>query len=488
MGSMFDTKRYLFKLRAYWPWWLALALVVFVAVNAAGLLLPKKYTSTARIRVNMPIATGRDSNLLDPTNELRVIKDRMSSPSYYDTAEPGDQSIIEQLGLARGMNTESVEYQQLKRGIAERMLVWQRTNNLVDMSYWDYDPKLAHGVLRKSIDKWRIETERRIVRQTTDNVTLLEAQLKQADDRLTSTSAAVLAFKVKHPDATAEAYTELRARREELIKTRTTNMQKAKGLQDSIVLAQEQLKREMQSVSPQRRMERENPQYQEATLELAKMERELSLMLQNFTEKHPKVQAQRRSIEMQKEMIGKLSKNGPTTMEPEQVANDPMWQARRDVDKLGLELRETQTMVTEADKDIAQLDETMARIPPLQGVLNELLRNEALYRNETESLKTKLVTARYLGSGTIREQYGFTIDYVEQPEVPMAPSAPRKSMIMGLSGAASVGLTAAMVWLTMIMDLAVRSAEEARSLLRMPVLGVVQPIQTGGRKRRKLAA
>lgn len=487
MGSMFDTKRYLLKLRAHWPWWFALGLAVFVAGNAAGLLLPKKYASTAQFRINMPLATGRDSNLLDPTSELRIIKNRMSSPNYYDSAEPGDRSIIDQLDLAQGVNRQSLQFQQLKRGIADRIMIWPRSNNLVDMSYWDYNPKMAQGVLKKAIDKWRTETERAIVKATTDNKALLEAQLKQSQDRLTSTSAAVLAFKVKHPEATVEAYTDLRSRRDDMIKTRTSNMQKVKGLRDSIALAEEQFKRDAQSISPQRRLARENPQLQEMKIELARAERELTIMLQTFTEKHQRVIEQRKKIQIQKDMIETAAKNAPAT-EPEQVATDPMWQARRDVDKLRLELRETETIVAEEDKDIARLDESMAKVPALQVILGDLMRNEALYRTETENLKTKLVSANYYGSGVIRENYGFTITEVVTPEVPMSPSAPRQSMIMGLSGAMSVGFVAAMVWLAMILDLAVRSVEEARALLRMPVLGVVQPITASGRKRRKAIA
>ncbi len=113
------------------------------------------------------------------------------------------------------------------------MLVWPRSNNIVDMSYWDYNPVVARDVLKTAIKKWRIETERRIVRATTNNKEMIEAQLKQSEDRLSSTSAAVLAFKQKHPEATDEMYAELRSRRDDLIKTRTTNMQKVKGLADA---------------------------------------------------------------------------------------------------------------------------------------------------------------------------------------------------------------------------------------------------------------
>lgn len=487
MGSMFDTKRYLCKLQAYWPWWLALGLAVFVAGNAVGLLLPKKYASTAQIQIIPPLSVGRGDNLLDPTNQLRVIKDRILSPNYYDSYEPGDRSIIDQLGLAKGVNPKSLQFQQLKRGIAERMQVWLRSNNTVDMSYWDYNPVVARDVLRKVIDKWGTETERRIVRATTNNKALVEAQSKQAEDRLSSTSAAVLAFKQKHPEARDEIYTELRSRRDDMIKTRTANMQKTKGLRDSITLAEEQLKRESQASTPQKRMARANPQLQEMMVELARAERELTIMLQTFTEKHQRVIEQRKKIQIQKDMIETAAKNAPPP-ELEQIATDPMWQARRDVDKLKLELRATETMVAEADKDIAQLDEGMAKIPALQVTLNDLLRRETLHRGDAESLRSKLATADSLDSAQIRDQYGFTIDEFKSPEVPMSPSAPRQSMIMGLSGAMSVGFVAAMVWLAMILDLAVRSVEEARLLLRMPVLGVVQPIPASRRKRRKLAA
>lgn len=354
------------------------------------------------------------------------------------------------------------------------------------MSYWDYNPVVARDVLKTAIKKWRIETERRIVRATTNNKEMIEAQLKQSEDRLSSTSAAVLAFKQKHPEATDEMYAELRSRRDDLIKTRTTNMQKVKGLADSIALAEEQLKRDIQSISPQKKAARENPQLQEMKIELARMERELTIMLQGFTEKHQKVIEQRRKIQIQKDMIETAMKNAPAG-EPEPAATDPLWQARRDVDKLKLELRETQTIVAEADKDIRQLDEKLAGIPALQVTLNDLLRKESLFRSDTETLRSKLVTAAYLDSVQIRDQYGFTINEVETPEVPLSPSSPRKSMIMGLSGAMSLGFVAAMVWLAMILDLALRSLEEARAVLRMPVLGVVQPIPAG-RKRRRMAA
>ncbi|MCE5230550.1 hypothetical protein LLG95_13290 [bacterium] len=488
MGSMFDAKRYLFKLRQHWPWWLAAAVLIFAAGNALGLLLPKKYAVSARIRVYPPlVSSGKDSGLLDPTSELRVIKDRFSSPSYYDAPDKNGDSIIGKLNLAKGLSRQSSEYQNLKRGIAERMVVWPRQNNLVDLNYWDYDPNIAYHVLDEAINKWRNETEQMIGRMTSGNKAQLEAQLRQAQDRQTSASQAVLAYKTKHPEVIPEAYSEHRSQRDELIRTRTTNEQKIRALQDSITLAEAQLKRESQFITTRKMVERDHPEIRQMQVDLASMEREMSLMLQSLKENHPRVRDLKRKIDLQKEMVDKALKDPKLNAAEQTESANPSWQMHRDeLDKMRLDLQQTRTMVVEADKSIKTLDQYLAQIPAQQAVLEGLLRNESLYRTEAENLKAKLFAADYVSQ--IQDQYGFTIERVENPEVPMSPSAPRKSMIAGMSAAMSLGGVAVLVWIAMMLDMAVRSVEEARGLLRMPVLGVVQPIPQSTRARRRRMA
>ncbi|MEN6625174.1 MAG: hypothetical protein ABFD69_02985 [Candidatus Sumerlaeia bacterium] len=489
MGSMFDTKRYLQKLRAHWPWWVALGLLVFIAGNAAGLLLPNKYQCRALIRILPPLTTARDANLLDPKNELRVIRDRITQPSYYDQGDQNGQSIIGELNLAKGISRNSIEYQSLKNGIASRMSVWPRTDNLVQLTYWDYKPELAYNILNASIKKWCTETEQSIGKMANNNRALLDTQLRQAQDKLTSASAAVLAYKTSHPEVTPEAYAEYRSQRDELIRTRTKNEQTIKALQDSIVLAEARLKREASTITRSTRTRTDQPEIRQMQVELARMDRQMQLYLMNFKENHPKVKELKANMATLKEAIDKASKDGGYKDETF-TENNPAYQTiKNEIESLQMQLGQTRTMVQEADKEIARLDAYITTIPAKQSAYNELLREESLYRTEVDNLKTKLVSAEYIDNPNFQNQFGFSIAQLEAPEKPLAPAAPNRAKIAALSAGLGLAAVAAVAWLLMILDMAVRSVDEARQILRMPVLGVVQPIQTAaGGKRRRIAA
>jgi hypothetical protein len=81
MGSLFDTKRYLFKLRAHLPWRLALG-CCFRAGNGAGTLLPKKVQRRRlRSRSKCPCRSGGGTNC---STHKPVARDQepMLSPNF----------------------------------------------------------------------------------------------------------------------------------------------------------------------------------------------------------------------------------------------------------------------------------------------------------------------------------------------------------------------------------------------------------------------
>ena len=77
-----------------------------------------------------------------------------------------------------------------------------------------------------------------------------------------------------------------------------------------------------------------------------------------------------------------------------------------------------------------------------------------------------------------RKGQGPTFEIIDRPRLPIRPYSPSMKKIIAIGFVLSAGAVGALVCLLTFMDTAVRTIDEARRLIRMPLLGVMQRIIT----------
>ncbi len=477
MNSLFDPKRFLLKLRTHWPLWLAMVLLVFAAGNMAGLLIPKKYRSEAQLQVISPrpeLVPRGQSAPLDPQDQVRVVRETMTSPRFLAT-------VVTRLNLYPGLDPASAEYQQHLRGIAQRLEIYPRPNDLIRLSYVDFEPERTALILQTIIDQWRDLTGQRITARTELNVEFLSQRYNDAELRYKEAQRAALLYREQNKTLFE---TDHQRQRDELVRTRMGLEQTITGLRQSIQLEQARLARERPTIVTARRFARENPEIFRLQSELGALERNLSLLLEDYTEEHRNVVALKRQIEGHRESLAKAMENEGVLEETEEQPN-PAYLAIQDrIHLWEAEVAQREDQVRQIGQQLATIDTYLDELPQHQVALANLQADESAVRGQMTELRNQLLAAQ-IALEIERQGYGASYEEITRAEMPLAPITPKKGMIAAASAAGGLGAGVGVIWLLMLLDVAVRSVEEARGVLRMPVLGVVQRIQTIGQQARE---
>jgi len=111
-----------------------------------------------------------------------------------------------------------------------------------------------------------------------------------------------------------------------------------------------------------------------------------------------------------------------------------------------------------------------AELDPLQNALDHA-------KERVEFLEKRLDEAKTTGAIELKG-LGPSLTVMDPPRTPQVPVSPNRGKIAALSVVLGLGMGAALIYLLTLFDSALRSVEEARRMLQMPVLGVMQRIVT----------
>ena len=124
---------------------------------------------------------------------------------------------------------------------------------------------------------------------------------------------------------------------------------------------------------------------------------------------------------------------------------------------------------------IMQLQSYLDKIPKHQDDLKTLERNYAMASLQVDFYRAQLNKAQQ-ANDLESEGMGPSYEIKDPPRMPTSPSGPKfvKYAVFGafLGGAMAAGI----IFLFVLLDGSLRSVEEARGVLRMPILGMMQQI------------
>ena len=192
------------------------------------------------------------------------------------------------------------------------------------------------------------------------------------------------------------------------------------------------------------------------------------------TEDHPKIVELNDSVTLLEEKIKLLEEN---QIEKVTTAPNPQYQLlNEEILRTQLDIKRTERRIGGQSREVAQLEQYMLNIPTREDDL-EKLQNELLLTNQNVEELTEKLRDAGLAAAIEKTGQGPSFELIDRPRIPTKAVFPNPIKFAALSLLLGLGIGALLIYLMTVFDKALRSLEEARQTLRMPVLGVVQRIE-----------
>lgn len=477
----FDLKRLLFTMNHTKKWWVPLVLLVIVAGNLAGLTLPKKYKSTASILINRPPVEIQqaDAMHLKMQETLDTLYQRITAFSFM-------ADVADSLNMDAGMDPKSPQYTGLIERMRDSIELRVTNNKYILISYIGFTPQEARDVTEAIIEKVIIDTSEGFLGRVRESEKFIAQELDNAKKRRDEAQRALVNFKRLHNNEILDALAEHQKRLARLRDERQTTQQKIESTKEALALARQQL----DEIDPQRIGEKTvqgSQEVQRLKSQRRGLEMQLELMLQDFTEEHWQVQELQKQLELIDKQIDLEEQNQIETVTTE--PNPEHSNLKETIQNYQLQLAQLTRDLLEIEKDVDQLNAYMEEIPTRQAEFENLQRNYAEAASQAEFFQRKLIETRMTIESDMKGMGPSFVIY-DPPRLPTDPASPNRKKIFLASVAMGFGAGGALIYLLMLLDSAVRTVDEARKLLQMPVLGVVQrivsPAELARQRRRRL--
>lgn len=418
--------------------------------------------------------------------------------------------------------------QELINGLQESLEVaWEVQSEQVDLvsvSFTHADPDLAREFPNTIVHNYITWVSDKIVERLRDSEQFLKGQVAQCQRRYEQANAERIEFVSKHagmmperPGGLEESIREIESRMDMLRRDKTLAEKKHARL----VRLKEEIEsvREQATTRPATRPAEEsapttqpagpttrpspedlgepsqivwgrNPRLDELETELQAARDALSTMLEvhRMTDKHPKVQAQKRRIEQLEQQLAET---------PEQIQVETVYDRRKPAQPprrmlpnidLTVELADAQSEAENATRELERLAMQLEN-------LRNLSQNFAPIRQEYEQLLAKAAEReaelkdwqkRYRGVQMALEaeeaKRRTHHESVLAAQQQYRPSSPSLIMLLGMAGVGGLGFGALLVLGVNYLDRSFRTPEEAERHLDIPVQGVIGEIVTPGGK------
>ncbi|MBY0338167.1 MAG: hypothetical protein K2X11_16250 [Acetobacteraceae bacterium] len=446
------------RVAAIWRWrWpaLAVAWVVCLAGWAAVQLLPNRYQASARIYADADAILGQT---------LRGIAVDGATAAQVETlqrtllARPNLERVVARTDLDARVTSEASR-EALLRDLERQIRLTPQARNLFRLEYSDRDPRVAHDVVRATLnlfieraasnDRQQMENARAFVNQ---QISTYESQLREAERRRA----------------------EFRARYLELLPSDTTGVSRLEQSRARLM----QLRGELQDARVRRDLVQRQLDSIPATLpgEVvggggggagAQAERELRELRTRFTDQHPAVQAQRRIVNELRTAGG--GGGGAVRLPPRaNPAREAMQNRLVDAEA---DLASLERQVRTEEGELERL-ETLARgAPQLQAEYTNLDRDYGILRRNYEELLARRESLQIAGAArTGADQV--RLEVIEPPVVPSQPIGPDRLLFSAGVLVAGLGAGAGFAVLLGLADRTFRSLHDLRQL-GLPVLGAI---------------
>jgi polysaccharide chain length determinant protein (PEP-CTERM system associated) len=330
-------------------------------------------------------------------------------------------------------------------------------SNIYEIYYHNKSPNLAYQVVSKLLN---IMIEGTFSSSRMDTITaqkFLDTQIAEYERRLTQAEHELAEFKKENvgymPDEKGGYYARLQRAQDALENTRS-----------ALRLAE----RRFAELSKQ--LKGEKPLLDES--QLRQYQQQLGVLLNQFTEEHPDVQAIRSAIADMR--ANKGSANDSVFAGDDRLADyNPVYQVMKvDLSKAGVEIETLKAQLFEKKNRVKQLKGSIDVIPEVEARLSKLNRDY----NVTSERYLNLVERREgvrLAQSAGQSTSDITFRIIEPPIVPLKPSGPKRLLLM--TGVLMAAFGAGLGWsfINFLLQPTFISLQQVRLGTGLPLLGSV---------------
>jgi polysaccharide chain length determinant protein (PEP-CTERM system associated) len=467
--------------------WMIVIPTILVAVIACTItyFLPDKYRSEAAILVVPPRVS---ENYVRSTVTTKV-EDRLRSINQQVRSRTKLERIIEDLGLYTERRKKDI-MQDIVDDMSKDIDIDIVQGDVFRLAFTSDDPRTAMQVTERLttffIDE-SLKDRTQLAEQAGD---FLEQQVADAGRRLRETEQKIAEYKKKHDgELPTQEFVNQQGLNSAQIQVQNTVLALERGRDQ-----QQLLQRRMQDLAAQAEAAaalpisaQEAPQSKAAQLDAARAD--LQGLQAKYRQGHPRLdRAAARVAQLEREAAEESA--GSTALGPQVVFNPLAARRLKDLDDARIELESLNRQMARYDAELRGLRGRMAEyqrrmeLAPLRDTeLVELSRDYATLKTSYESLSAKRIESQ-VSVNLERRQIGEQFKILDPARLPEKPDSPNRGRLYVLSVILAIvvgfGLAAGGEYL----DHGLRSEDDVRLALALPVLATIPVI--GSTKKKKL--
>ena len=466
----FNPSRFMYKFWTTKRWWIPVTVAVMLAINAMGFLLPEKWASQVTVKViepQMSEMTGSMQRSLAPEVRLATIRDEIMTHPFLS-------EVATLTNLDKGMKPQSDEHIMLIGRMRNAIELRVKGRDLFTVSYRGLTPAEARDVTDQIVKLWMNRTAEFYKNTSRGRTEFLDNELQDAQLKLSESRKAVREFKEQNINSIPETVTDIIMQKDRMRAERMTAQQNLEAYRGAMVLARQRLEN-IQSEHISETTIHENADL--ARLQTVKRDMELRLqgLLVNFKEEHWQVKEVKAQLASINEEFALAQADQIETVK--RAPNPAYLSLQEEITKTELTIRNIETRIVKLDSDIAKIEDYIANVPAASEELRKLEIDQFYWEERVNYFRNRLQESRLSMVMELRG-LGPTFLPLNPPLLPTSPASPNRNLIFVFSVMMGACAAIAIVYLLTILDGAVRSVEEARRILQMPLLGVMQRIVT----------
>ncbi|QDH71751.1 hypothetical protein FKV23_06355 [Lysobacter alkalisoli] len=462
--------------------------VIFTSIAllalGAGLLLPKKYTSSTTILVE-------DTNIIRPLMEGRAVATAISNRASITRQVAFSRKVMNEiLGTGGWMddNPTPIQQERLIEEITKRTRIDNPRDNLIQISYTDSNPRRAFEVTRRFADLVIEESLGTKERESRDAYDFIDSQVKQYHGKLTDAESRLEAYRKSNPDARPGIEVDVNARIGELRRLVESARMDLHDLRSQETALQAQLSGENEITVVRSRTG-------QMIARLAELEEEQDRLLLSYTRQHPDVVRVQHQIDDLQEQLrnedGLRRTRAPSSSDrlSNSAEYNPLYAELKS--KLAQTRRQSAAMASRISTSQQLLEEELARsrrIAASESALAELTRDYEVNRDLYQDLLKRRENAR-VSMSLDSEQRGLNFRIQEPATFPLRSNGLRLMHVAGGGLGMAVATPLLLLLVLVKFDPRVRSAPQIERQGGLPVLGIVPHYRTAKHHhRRRIAA
>jgi uncharacterized protein involved in exopolysaccharide biosynthesis len=485
------------------PLWAGVVLSTVVAF-----LWPDTYVSSALIRITSSQVPDR----LVQANLNQMLGERINAIS---------QGVLSRSTLTNIIQTHDLYPSEKKRLPMEDIIETMRTRHIriglvnaqqgtravgaFPVSFQYHDRYLAQKVTQDLVSRLINENERETISQSQQTTDFLTQEVEKAKQKLDEIESRVAEFKIRNagtlPDDQSVNFSAMNSLDQRIgqINASISRVNQDKLLMESnIRILKEQLTKatELASVVPvdPARAQAKNEELQRKEREIAAVEQSLAQAREMYRDTHPDVRRLESNLQIMRRQRDDLRRADQQAREEEDRKHAET--AKRTVQRkvaptkemttLDANIRQLETLIQAKSVELQDLNSEMDRVsqqarsyqtritsaPLSSQAYAQLNRDYEQAKLSYNSLKMKQdESAR--GTAIIRNKQGETLDLLDQASLPVTPSEPRRSMIIGAGSIVGLLLGVVIVGVREMKDTTLKNLKDVRAYTQLTVLGCV---------------